>query len=91
MKELEDLKTKIQNLEKDRDEFLRKEVLIAKNQNLMSKSILDCANQINIISTALHSCLDRIEEIDAEFTVFKESLGLKKQQYNFFIDGTTYN
>lgn len=91
MKELEELKTKIQELEKERVEMLERESLAAKNQNLISRSLLDCANQITVLSNALHSCLDRIEATEAEFAVLKEALGLKNQDYNFFNNGTTYN
>ena len=91
MKELEDLKTKIDDLEKEKVEMLERETLSAKNQNLLSRSLLDCANQITVLSTALHTCLDRIDALDAEFTVLKEALGLKNQDYNFFNNGTTYN
>ena len=91
LKELEDLKKKIHELEKESSDTLERENLYAKNQNLLSQSLLDCANQITVISTALHNCLDRIDAIDAEFAVLKEALGLKNQDYNFFNDGTTYN
>ena len=91
MKELEDLKKKIQEIEKEKEEMLEREKLSAKNQNLISRSLLDCAQQITVISTAIHTCLDRIDAIDAEFMVLKEAIGLKNQDYNFFNNGTTYN
>jgi len=91
LKELEDLKKKIQEIEKEKEEMLEREKLSAKNQNLISRSLLDCAQQITVISTAIHTCLDRIDAIDAEFMVLKEAIGLKNQDYNFFNNGTTYN
>ena len=91
LKELEELKAKIKQIEKEKSEMLDREHMYCKNQNIMSRSLLDCANQITVLSTVLHSCLDRIDAIDAEFLILKEALGLKNQDYNFFNNGTTYN
>ena len=91
MKELENLKQKVEELEKERDESIAREKLYAATQNLTSKSLLDMSHQIVAISSLLQTQQEQIQSLTIEFEAFKEVLGMQKPNYNYFKDNDQCN